>query len=179
MPLRDWNVTFHAPNPGNIFYGLDESSPAVANAIQYAYDYAVYAPGAADCGGALPAALPVVVSLHGWDGNSYGPRTADPDPYGWCAYRIYPIDQSETWWFGFARNHDYRGGGTPGSGDTIANFTERACCAWSMTCCATRPARPPTPTASSSSAVPWAAAVRSPSPCAIPTSSPRPMPASR
>jgi hypothetical protein len=125
MPLRDWNVTFHAPNPGNIFYGLDETSPAVVNAIQYAYDYAVYAPGAADCGGALPAALPVVVSLHGWDGNSYGPRTADPDPYGWCAYRIYPIDQSETWWFGFARNHDYRSGGTPGADDVIANFTER------------------------------------------------------
>jgi len=125
MPLRDWNVTFHAPNPGNIFYGLDETSPAVANAIQYAYDYAVYAPRAADCGGALPAQLPVVVSLHGWGGNSYGPRTEDPDPYGWCVYRIYPIDQSETWWFGFARNHDYRGDWTPGAGDSIANFTER------------------------------------------------------
>jgi len=125
MPLRDWNVTFHAPNPGNGYYGLDETAPAVANAIQYAYDYAVYAPSAADCGGALPATLPVVVSLHGWDGNSYAPRTEDPDPYGWCVYRIYPIDQSETWWFGFARDHDYRAGDTPTAGDTIGNFTER------------------------------------------------------
>ncbi|HHW86218.1 MAG TPA: hypothetical protein GX400_08410 [Chloroflexi bacterium] len=125
MPLRDWNVTFHAPNPGNGFYGLDGDVPAIANAIQYAYDYAVYAPSAADCGGALPATLPVVVSLHGWGGNSYDPRTADPDPYGWCVYRIYPIDQSETWWFGFARNHDYRAGGAPAIGDTIANFTEQ------------------------------------------------------
>jgi hypothetical protein len=125
MPLRDWNVTFHAPNPGNGYYGLDETTPAVANAIQYAYDYAVYAPRAADCGGVLPATLPVVVSLHGWDGNSYAPRTEDPDPYGWCVYRIYPIDQSETWWFGFARDHDYRAGDAPTTGDTIGNYTER------------------------------------------------------
>jgi len=125
MPLRDWNVTFHAPNPGNGFYGLDDTAPTVANAIQYAYDYAVYAPSAADCGGALPTTLPVVVSLHGWDGNSYGPRTADPDPYDWCVYRVYPIDQSETWWFGFAHDHDYRAGGTPSAGDTIMNYTEQ------------------------------------------------------
>ncbi len=125
MPLRDWNVTFHAPNPGNGFYGLDESAPAVTNAIQYAYDYAIYAPSAADCGGALPAALPVVVSLHGWGDNGYAPRTADPDPYEWCVYRIYPIDQSETWWFGFAQTHDYRSGGMPTAGDAIVNYTEQ------------------------------------------------------
>ncbi|MBU6349689.1 MAG: hypothetical protein KGS73_06020 [Chloroflexi bacterium] len=125
MPLRDWNVTFHAPNPGNGFYGLEAAAPAVANALQYAYDYAVYAPSAADCGGSLPATVPVVVSLHGWDGNSYAPRTADPDPYGWCVYRIYPIDQSETWWFGFARTHDYRASDTPTTGDTIVNYTEQ------------------------------------------------------
>ena len=125
MPLRDWNVTFHAPNPSNGFYGLDGAAPAVANAIQYAYEYAVYAPSAAECGGALPATLPVVVSLHGWAGNSYAPRTADPDPYGWCVYRIYPIDQSETWWFGFARTHDYRAGDMPTAGDTVVNYTEQ------------------------------------------------------
>ncbi|MFZ4849823.1 MAG: putative glycoside hydrolase [Caldilinea sp.] len=123
MSLRDWNVTFHAPNPGNGFYGL--GAAASADAIQYAYDYAVYAPSAAECGGALPATVPVVVSLHGWDGNSYAPRTADPDPYGWCVYRIYPIDQSETWWFGFARTHDYRVSDMPATGDTIVNYTEQ------------------------------------------------------
>jgi hypothetical protein len=66
-----------------------------------------------------------MISLHGWAGNSYAPRTADPDPFGWCAYRLYPIDQSETWWFGFARHHDYHTGGAPASGDTIVNFTEQ------------------------------------------------------
>lgn len=65
---------FTCPIPAISSMGLDDSSPAVANAIQYAYDYAAHAPTAADCGGVLPATLPVVIAFHGWGGNSYGPH---------------------------------------------------------------------------------------------------------
>ena len=119
MDLRKWNPTFHAPNPGNGYYGLDPDSPAVQHALAYAYDYVVFAP---DCG---TSAVPVTVSLHGWGGNSYGPVTEDPDPWGWCTYRIYPVDQGETWWFGFARDHDFRAGGEVAAGDVIVNYTEQ------------------------------------------------------
>jgi hypothetical protein len=80
MPLRDWNVTFHAPNPGNGFYGLEAAAPAVANALQYAYDYAVYAPSAGRlwrfaasdrAGGGVSARL-------GW--HSYAPAPQTPTP---------------------------------------------------------------------------------------------------
>lgn len=125
MDLRRWNATFHAPNALNNYYGLDGGDPAIANALQYMYDYAVYAPTAADCGGSLPANLPVVLILHGWGDNAYAPQLADPDPWGWCAYRIYPIDTNQTWWFGFAQAHDYRTGLEVGDGDQVANFTEQ------------------------------------------------------
>ena len=123
MDLREWNPTFHAPNEANGYYGLGDSDPAVANAIQYAYDYVVYEPTAATCGGSIPDRAPVFFNLHGWDGNTYGPVTQHPDPW-WCAYAIYPVDVTETWYFGFAAKHDYRKGGTLGAGDTIANYTE-------------------------------------------------------
>ena len=119
MDLRKWNPTFHAPHPGNGFLGMDAEAPAVRHALAYAYDYAVFAP---DCG---TNPVPVTFSLHGWGGGSYGPVTGDPDPWDWCTYRIYPIDQSETWWFGFARSHDFRAGGEIAAGDTIANCTEQ------------------------------------------------------
>ena len=119
MDLRKWNPTFHAPSAGNGFYGLDPESPAVRHALAYAYDYVVFEP---DCGsGPVPATL----ILHGWGGNAYRPVTEDPDPWNWCTYRIYPVDQSETWWFGFALTNDFRLGGEVAAGDTIVNFTEQ------------------------------------------------------
>ena len=119
MDLRNWNPTFHAPRVGNGFYGLDSESPSVSHALAYAYDYVVFEP---DCGsGPVPATL----ILHGWGGNSYRPITDDPDPWGWCTYRVYPVDQSETWWFGFARTNDFRLDGEVAAGDTIVNFTEQ------------------------------------------------------
>jgi len=124
MDLHHWNPTFHAPNETNQYYGLTATAPDVANAIQYAYDYVVYEPVAALCEGTTPAVAPVFINLHGWDDNSYGPFTTAPDPF-WCAYAIYPIDVSETWYFGFARQHDYRQGGQPSAGDTIVNYTEQ------------------------------------------------------
>ncbi len=38
---------------------------------------------------------------------------------------ILPQDESDTWYFGFARQHDYRKGGEVGPGDTIVNYTEQ------------------------------------------------------
>lgn len=119
MDLRNWNPTLHAPNPGNGYLGMDSESPAVQHALAYVYDYVVFAP---DCG---TNPVPATLSLHGWGGNSYGPVTADPDPWDWCTYRIYPVDQSETWWFGFAQTNDFRAGGEISAGDTIVNYTEQ------------------------------------------------------
>jgi pimeloyl-ACP methyl ester carboxylesterase len=119
MDLRSWNPTFHAPHARDNYYGLDSGSYAVTSAIQYAYDYVVIEPSCADS----PA--PLYMNLHGYAGNSYGPVNSDPEPYSWCAYKIYPIDQNQTWYFGFARSNDYRTGSDPGPGDTIVNYTEQ------------------------------------------------------
>ena len=56
MDLRKWNPTFHAPGLQNSYYGLTSSDYGVPGAIQYAYDYALYVPDAARCGGASAAA---------------------------------------------------------------------------------------------------------------------------
>ena len=121
MDLRNWNPTFHAPRAGNGYLGYNSDLPSVQHALAYAYDYVVFQPTSACGSGAMPATF----SLHGWGGNSYGPVTADPDPWDWCTYRIYPVDQSETWWFGFARTNDFRVNGEVPSGDSVANFTEQ------------------------------------------------------
>lgn len=123
MDVRGWNTTFHAPNPSNAWYGLDPGDASVAGSAQYAYNYAVYEPDLY-CGGETPPRAPVIVSLHGWGGNQYPPLTEIPDPW-WCAFKIYPVDVSETWWFGFARSHDYREGGSPQAGDVVVNYTEQ------------------------------------------------------
>jgi hypothetical protein len=121
--LRNWNPTFHAPNPLNGYYGLNATDYGVSGAVQYAYDVGVHVPDPAACGGSLPARLPLFLSLHAWGGDHYGPAGAAPA--GWCAYIVAPVDQSETWWFGFARAYDYRKGGEPQVGDTIVNYTEQ------------------------------------------------------
>lgn len=123
MDLRHWNPTFHAPNPFNEYLGLDQAEPWVAGAIQYAYSYVVYDPDLY-CDGQVPARAPVVISLHGWSGDNYPPLTEIPDPW-WCAFKIYPTDFSQTWFFGFARDKDFRQGGEIDASDTIVNYTEQ------------------------------------------------------
>lgn len=123
MDFRNWNATFHAPNVTNFFYGLSPETPGMGQSLQYAYDYTVYEPLPADCGGVVPEKLPVYVFLHGWRGNRYAAYEANPYPY--CAYGILPVDVSQTWYFGFAKNHDYRLGTEIEAGDVIANFTEQ------------------------------------------------------
>ncbi|HZY43285.1 MAG TPA: hypothetical protein VFF70_00925, partial [Anaerolineae bacterium] len=122
MDLRNWNPTFHAPNGTNSYYGLNSADPEVARALQYAYDYAIFQPGATQCGSMLPAQLPASVWLHPWQGNNYPPASGSST---WCAYQISPIDETETWWFGFARDHDFRKGGSISHTDRIVNYTEQ------------------------------------------------------
>ncbi|MDD5371461.1 MAG: prolyl oligopeptidase family serine peptidase, partial [Anaerolineaceae bacterium] len=123
MNLRDWNPTFHAPNPSNNYYGLNPSDPNFSKAWQYAYDYAVFTPTPDLCGGRLPSQLPILLHLHGWKDNTSNKEDGYPDKY--CAYGIYPIDVKDTWWFGFAQNKDYRTGGEPAAGDAVVNYTEQ------------------------------------------------------
>ncbi len=118
MDLRIWNPTFHAPRAWNAYYGLVPGTPAIDHAIAYAHDYTVYEPECAD------SSAPATLIPHGWGGNTYGPPTEDPDPWGWCTYKIYPVDMNETWHYGFARHHDFRLGGEVPAGDEIVNYTE-------------------------------------------------------
>ncbi len=123
MDFRNWNATFHAPNQGNNYYGLDPNAPGIQNSLQYAYDYTIYEPTAELCGGVVPEVLPVYFFLHGWRGNRYSAYEQNPYPY--CAYGIIPFDISQTWYFGFAKHYDYRQGSTVPAGDVIENFTEQ------------------------------------------------------
>lgn len=126
MDLRNWNPTFNAPSQLNSYYGYSSGTLFATRAPQYAYDYAVYTPNAANCGGSVPATLPVVLALHGYRGNNKFFRWDEVKP--WCAYQVFPVDVGNTWWFGFARDYPYWGytsGATPGPGDTIVNYTEQ------------------------------------------------------
>lgn len=125
MDIRRWNPTFHAPSVLNSYYGFSSNDVRVTNASVYAYDYAVYTPGPAECG-SVPQQMPVILSLHAFQGNNkFVPQTTK---FNYCAYQIFPVDQMNTWWFGFAKNYNYRAytnGSYPGSGDVIVNFTEQ------------------------------------------------------
>ncbi len=128
MDLSDWNPTFHAPNPTNLYYGFDPQDPFIKNALAYAYDYTVFVPTPAVCGGKVPETLPVLVNLHGFRSNRYSPYDMNWLPM--CGYEIYPIDETETWYFGFAKYHDFRPGGeiqpkAGGQVERIENFTEQ------------------------------------------------------
>jgi pimeloyl-ACP methyl ester carboxylesterase len=123
MDLRHWNATFHAPSAVNRYYGLNPNNPNLAGALVYAYDYAIYGPTADWCGGKVPDVVGAIIRLHGWGDNDYRPYANSPDSF--CAYAIYPVDVSETWWFGFARQHDYRQPGEVAAGDVIENYTEQ------------------------------------------------------
>ena len=123
MDLRHWNATFHAPNNTNEYYGFDPQQPDLANALAYVYDYGVFEPTPALCGGKVPDTLPVMVFLHGWRDNRY--PTMRDYPYPYCAYGVYPVDQTQTWYFGFARDHDFRTNTPIQAGDVIENYTEQ------------------------------------------------------
>ncbi len=122
MDLHVWNPTFNAPHPNNQYFGLDPRRPAIRDALQYAYTYAVGEPDPANCGGRPPRVAALILNLHGHVADSIGPDVNAAGYY--CAFEIRPIDVHQTWFFGFAREHDYRTGGMPSIGDTIVNYTE-------------------------------------------------------
>lgn len=123
LDCRDVNVTFTAPNSENLYYGLDPQEPSIANAVSYAFTYVVLPPELNGCD--TESSYPVLVRLHGHGGNTIRPMTADPDPT-WCpVYRIYPTDIRNTWWFGNARDHDYRVDLDIQPTDAIVNYTEQ------------------------------------------------------
>ena len=124
MDLHDWNPTFHAPNSGNLYYGFNPDDFKIQHAVQYAYDYVVSTPTAAHCGGGIPALVPLVLHLHSWGDNTYDPFFPGQEP-DWCATIIWPVDMGETWFFGFARNNDYRVSEFPHNPDVISNYTEQ------------------------------------------------------
>jgi pimeloyl-ACP methyl ester carboxylesterase len=123
MDLRAWNPTFCAPREGNYYFGLKADSPGVPNALQYAWAYTVGEPDPANHGRKVPAKLPVILYLHGWDDDTYKPQLTASRWY--CALEVRPIDTHQTWFFGFARKHDYRKAAQPPKGDTIVNYTEQ------------------------------------------------------
>ena len=123
MDLRHYNPTFHTPNATNEFYGFDPKQNNFSNTLAYTYDYYVFEPTPELCGGKVPDALPVLVFLHGARSNRYPVYKKYAYPH--CAYGVYPIDQTETWYFGFARSHDYRQNTPFEPGDVIENYTEQ------------------------------------------------------
>lgn len=98
----------------------------MAQAIQYAFTYAVFVPYPGCQQGGVEGGLhPIVVNTHGYGGEKARPFDFDPNPT-WCnAFRIHPIDPVNTWWFGHARDHDYRQDLVVTAGDTIVNYTEQ------------------------------------------------------
>ena len=92
--------------------------------LAYAYTYVIAEPEPSSCpDGVVPDSLPVILDLHGWNGNDY---PADMGPAAWyCAVQVRPVDTSETWWFGFGAEADYRRGEVPSGGDWIVNYTEQ------------------------------------------------------
>lgn len=118
MDLRRWNPTFHAPHPRNAWLGFNPDAASTTQQLVYAYDYAVVLPDGA------PAPTPAYLTLHGWGGGDYPAIAADPDPYDWNIYKIIPYDIGETWYFGFARDCDFRTGAEPASGPVV-NYTEQ------------------------------------------------------
>jgi pimeloyl-ACP methyl ester carboxylesterase len=123
LDLRRFNPTFSAPNANNDYYGLDQNDPLLAKSLQYAYTYAVVPPDQFVCS-LQEVRHPIVLELHGFSGLLARPLTFVPDPT-WCnTFRIYPIDPGNCWYFGHARDHDYRTNLPVPAGDTIVNYTE-------------------------------------------------------
>ncbi len=109
MDWETYNPTFERPTP--------------EGGLVYAYNYFVGIPSAELCGGALPAALPVLLHIEGY-GSRY--EVTDGAPY-FCALEIRGDDPRQSWYFGFSANHDYRTNDPyndiPTSGP-IVNYTE-------------------------------------------------------
>jgi hypothetical protein len=121
LDLRRFNPTFHAPNPTNMFYGLSPLAHGVPGSLQYAYTYSVVEPDPALWPPPAGGRWPVLLVLHVNGHNRYPP---DIGPTKHAAVEVRPVDVTETWWFGFARDTDFRKSEVA-AGDTIVNYTEQ------------------------------------------------------
>ena len=118
---RATNASFFAPHALFDHYGLDPLSPALDGAQAYALSYVLAEPPPAIDPPSEP--LPLVLLLHGHAKGSY-PANLTHTTNHLPALELRPTDVGETWWFGYARDHDFRLGGVPSVGDAIRNFTE-------------------------------------------------------
>lgn len=108
-------VDYGPAGGGRLYVQFMDAGQWNATFSGYAYEYIVYTP---DCAGPLP----VVVYLHQRGGYAL---TRSGPPAGWCAYFIAPLDVGNTWWYGYARDFDYREPGQPVAGAVVENYTER------------------------------------------------------
>lgn len=90
----------------------------------YAYNYSVALPANYTPGTAWPLKLMP---------HAYGERMRlEPESeYGWPCIQLFPDDKGggelnyQTWWYGFAADHNYKSGGQIPTSGTIENFTEQ------------------------------------------------------
>ena len=102
MDYANWNPTFNG----------------------YAYNYSV----------ALPAryrksqSYPLLIEPHAY-GEKF--KVLEESEFGWQVIQLFPSDPGvssgavNSWWFGYAADHNYRTGGTIPTSGSVANFTER------------------------------------------------------
>jgi len=100
--------------------------------LQYAYNYWIGMPTAEQCGGTVPAQVPLYLYL-GWYGSRYMENLASGDQGGgdkawyWCAAELCVDDPRQSWYYGFSASYDYRTGNSstsiPDTGP-IVNYTE-------------------------------------------------------
>ncbi|MFN3200567.1 MAG: DNRLRE domain-containing protein [Bradymonadia bacterium] len=125
MDLKNWNPTYNAPREGS-FWGRSSDTPGIQEAIQYAYPYIVLDPRVDACPGRqLPEQAPLLVNLHGHTG---GDQPADVPLVAsryYCVLEMRPADFNNSWYLGFARDHDYRTGEGPSGDDVVVNYTEQ------------------------------------------------------
>lgn len=122
--LRWFNETISSPNSLNDHYGLDDQDIEITQSVNYAFTYGMFPPDTGFCSPAQPT-YGISVFLHSYGGQAQRPFTFDPDPLYCNVFRLYPIDISNTWWFGNGRDNDYRTSDQPQAGDAIVNYTEQ------------------------------------------------------
>jgi len=101
MDYQNWNPTFNG----------------------YAYSYTVALPSNYNPG----TSYPLMLELHA---HSEPYKFVNESEYNWQVITLFPSDpgldvgESHSWWYGYARDHNYNSGTAPTSGP-IANFTEQ------------------------------------------------------
>ncbi len=115
MDFETYNPTFERP------YAHPEGG------LQYAYNYFVGLPTPDQCGGSLPASLPVLLHIEGY-GSRYVAEggLGDQSSY-FCAVEIWGDDPRQSWYYGFSATYDYRSGdpsSDPPSTGPIVNYAE-------------------------------------------------------